>query len=376
VERVATGVRTAAGQVAVRVRAALGPIALTAVGAALAWLIAHRVLGHAQPFFAPIAAAVSLSTSRVQRFRRSIQLVAGVLLGIVVADLLSEAIGTSTVALGVIVLVTLVIAVGAGAGFFAGGMMFANQAAASAILVVTLHKHGTGPERAVDALVGGGVSLVLGVGLFPAHPLKLLHEAEARLLAQLAMTVEQAVELLSRSDDPGPEWALERSAEVHQRLSDLAGARATARANVRIAPRRWPLRPVVEAELARLSRFDTLAEAVLGCTRAAVRPMERSGPLPATLRDELASIGGAMRKLAQSPRPWPQTAVQDVRTSAGRIVSRARSEPVERAAVVGPLLHLSALDLIRVAGDDHPARHLSEPQLPSRVSERRAAPGS
>ncbi|HLY49430.1 MAG TPA: FUSC family protein [Solirubrobacteraceae bacterium] len=224
--------------IAVRVREALGPVTLTALAAALAWLIAHRVLGHPQPFFAPIAAAVSLSTSRVQRFRRSLQLVAGVLLGIVIGELLSQAIGLSAVALAVIVFVTLVVAVGAGAGFFAGGMMFANQAAASAILVVTLHKHGTGPERALDALVGGGVSMLLGVGLFPAHPLKLLHDAEARLMAQLARTVEQAVELLSRSADPGPEWAPMRGAEVHQRLSELASARATARANVRIAPRR------------------------------------------------------------------------------------------------------------------------------------------
>jgi uncharacterized membrane protein YgaE (UPF0421/DUF939 family) len=146
-------------------------------------------------------------------------------------------------------------------------MMFANQAAASAILVVTLHKHGTGGERVVDALVGGGVGMVLGVGLFPAHPLRLLHEAEAALLAQLATTVEQAVEMLSQSIDPGAEWALARGAEVHRRLSELASARATATANVRIAPRRWHLRATVEAAILRLSRFDTLAEALLGTAR-------------------------------------------------------------------------------------------------------------
>lgn len=37
--------------------------------------------------------------------------------------------------------------------------MFANQVAASAILVVTLHKHGAGGERAIDALVGAGLAL-------------------------------------------------------------------------------------------------------------------------------------------------------------------------------------------------------------------------
>ncbi len=341
-------------------RAAIGPITLTAVAAALSWLIAHRLLGHSQPFFAPIAAAVSLSTSRVQRFRRILQLVGGVLLGIAVGELLSGAIGISTAALGVIVFVTLAIAVAGGAGFFAGGMMFANQAAASAILVVTLHKHGTGAERAVDALVGGGVGMVLGVGLFPAHPLRLLHDAEAGLLAQLATTVEQAVEMLSRSIDPDAEWALARGAEVHHRLSELANARATASANVRIAPRRWKLRTIVDAEILRLSRFDALAETVLGTTRAALRPLSGSEPLPAMLRGELASIGAAMRRLASTRQPWPQTALDEVRAVGARIVALATSEPVDRAAVAGSLLHTSALDLIAVAGDDRMTRELLE----------------
>src|SRR5579862_9064473 len=109
---------------------------------------------------------------------------------------------------------------------------------------------------------------------------------------------------------------------------------------------------MVEAELARLSRFDTLAEAVLGTTRAAVRPLEGAGPLPASLRQELAAIGAAMRELADTQRPWPQAALDDVAATAGRIVSRARSEPVDRAAVVGALWHISAGDLLAVAGSD------------------------
>lgn len=341
--------------VAARVRTALGPITLTAVAAALAWLVAHRVLGHTHPFFAPIAAAVSLSTSRVQRFRRILQLVGGVLIGIVIGGLLSSALGTSTAALGVIVFVTLAIAIGAGAGFFAGGMTFANQAAASAILVVTLGKHGTGAERGLDALVGGGVGLVLGVGLFPPDPLRLLHDAERRLLAQLATTVEQAVEMLSRSIDPGAQWTLAQGAEVHARLAELTNARATARTNVRVSPRRWRLRPLVEAELARLVRLDALVESVLGTARAATREFEGSGPLPMAIRDELAVIGAGLRQLATTEQPWPKLTLDVVRAITRRIAARPRMEPADRAAVVGSLLHTSALDLAAAVGADQPA---------------------
>jgi uncharacterized membrane protein YgaE (UPF0421/DUF939 family) len=341
--------------VAARVRAALDPITLTAIAASLAWLVAHRILGHPQAFFAPVAAAVSLSTSRGRRSSRIVQLVGGVLLGIVVAELLSSAIGISTVALGVVVFVTLAIAVAAGAGFFASGMVFANQAAASAILVVTLHKHGTGAERAIDAVVGGGVGLVLGVGLFPAHPLRLLREAERRLLAQLATTVEQAVEMLSGSSNPDAEWALARGEEAHRRLAELASARATARATVRVAPRRRALRPLVDAELARVGRLDALVEGVLGTARAATGRLSGSEPLPLTLRDELAAIGLGLRRLATAEQPWPKKTRDGVRAITAQLGGRTTFEPVDRAAVVGSLLHTSALDLAAVLDADQTA---------------------
>jgi uncharacterized membrane protein YgaE (UPF0421/DUF939 family) len=165
-----------------RVLDALAAVVQSAVAAALAWLVAHRVLGHSQPFFDPIAAAISLSTSYIQRSRQIAQMVGGVLLGIVVAELLHSLLGDSSAALGVIVLATMVIALAIGVGFFGDGMMFPNQAAASAVLVVTVHRHGTGAERGVDALVGGAVALVLGVGLFPAQPLNLLANAESDVL--------------------------------------------------------------------------------------------------------------------------------------------------------------------------------------------------
>jgi hypothetical protein len=183
-----------------------------------------------------------------------------------------------------------------------------------------------------------------------------LHDAERRLLGELATTVEEAVAMLSRSIDPGPGWALARGAQVHRRLAELASARATARANVRIAPRRWHLRPVVEPELARLSRFDVLAEAVLGTARAAIRPIEGSPLLPKTLRDELATIGAGLRQLAATKQPWPTATLDDVRATAGRIVARATSDRVDRAAVVNSLLHLSALDLAAILGDEQALR--------------------
>jgi uncharacterized membrane protein YgaE (UPF0421/DUF939 family) len=247
-----TNLSAALGGSRSRLRSAWQPVALAAVAAALAWLFARRVLGHSQPFFAPIAAAISISTSRIQRSRRIVQMVVGVLLGIGVAEVLTAALGTSTSALALIVFVTMTLAVLAGAGFFGQGMMFANQAAASAILVVTLHRHGTGSERAIDAVVGGAAALVLGVLLFPAEPMSMLRDAERAVLASLVAALRRIPEVRAGGEGSDGEWTLAMGYAVHQRLAELARARSTARANVRIAPRRWSLRAAADAETDRL----------------------------------------------------------------------------------------------------------------------------
>jgi hypothetical protein len=54
-----------------RVRRALWPIAQTAVAAGLSYFIAHSLVGHVQPFFAPIAATVTMSTTTDLRAQRA-----------------------------------------------------------------------------------------------------------------------------------------------------------------------------------------------------------------------------------------------------------------------------------------------------------------
>jgi hypothetical protein len=60
-----------------RVTEAGWSVVLTPVAAGLAWYIAHTLLGHHQPFFAPTAAAVSPSKNRVLRGQRALQLMVG-----------------------------------------------------------------------------------------------------------------------------------------------------------------------------------------------------------------------------------------------------------------------------------------------------------
>jgi uncharacterized membrane protein YgaE (UPF0421/DUF939 family) len=331
-----------------RVRRALWPAAHAALAAALAWLIARRVLGHAQPFFAPIAAAIALSTSHMQRSRRIVQMVIGVLLGILVGELGSALLGTSTVALGVIVLATMLLAVMLGAGFVGEGMMFVNQSAASAILVVAVHGHGIGGERGLDALVGGAVALVVGVILFPAAPLPRLREAEQAVLRSLRSALDEVMALLRSGEQAQSDWTLATGYEIHEQLARLAQARMTARANVRIAPRRWHLRPVVDAEDRRIARLDLLANSMLSLVRAVTGALDDHESLPAALQDQIASFATAIGLLTDTPQPWPESITHDTIEIAKRAIEQASAQRVDRTPVIASILRAGARDLLEL----------------------------
>jgi uncharacterized membrane protein YgaE (UPF0421/DUF939 family) len=63
------------------------PILQAAVAPGLSWLVAVQVVEHRVPFFAPVAAVVSLELTLGQRLRRAMELIVGVALSIVVGDL-------------------------------------------------------------------------------------------------------------------------------------------------------------------------------------------------------------------------------------------------------------------------------------------------
>src|SRR6516164_8126037 len=79
------------------------PILQTGVAAAAAWYIAVLLGVEHRPAFASIAAVVSLGAAFAERRQRAVQLIAGVMLGIVLADLLVRAIGAGLPQIGLLV---------------------------------------------------------------------------------------------------------------------------------------------------------------------------------------------------------------------------------------------------------------------------------
>ena len=80
--------------------------------------------------------------------------------------------------------------------------MVRNQAAASAILIVALHRPGSNLalQRLEDALIGGAVAIVIARFLLPIDPIPLVRDEARNLREQLAGALDEAAGALADND--------------------------------------------------------------------------------------------------------------------------------------------------------------------------------
>ncbi len=298
----------------------------TSIAAGLAWYLAHDVLGHPQPFFAPIAAAVCLSISNVLRAQRAIQMMIGVTLGIGMGTLVQGLLGTGAVPIAIAALIALSVAVLIGHGYIGQGMMFANQTVVSSILVLALYRSGVGLERIDDALIGGCLAIVFAVLLFPADPLKVLRRARIGVLGVLQRVLSRTADIATGRIVAAPDWPLSAVDRVHEQLGGLIGARTTARQVVRISPRRWRLRDSVQGADHQAVHVALLAGSVLQLARAVVPAVDGCcGRLPQPVPEVLVDLAAATA-LADSDPAGASAYTAAARRHASKLHSDARDK--------------------------------------------------
>lgn len=194
-----------------RLRSKSWQIGQCAVAAGVAWYLAHDVVGHPKPFFAPIVAVICLGTSYGQRLRRVAEVTVGVAIGVFLADLLLLLIGTGAWQVGVLVALAMTVTL-----LLNASTLFVTQAAVQGIVVVTFAATpGYALTRWVDALIGGAVALVAAAAV-PQAPLRRPRE-------QASLVVRRIAELLRAGAQSAEDGDVQRGLQV------LADARSTER---------------------------------------------------------------------------------------------------------------------------------------------------
>src|SRR3954469_4661823 len=122
--------RASAQRAAHRLRVRMRPIVQTAAAAVIAWYIALALLPDPRPAFASIAAVIALGATFGRRGARAAELIGGVVVGLAVADVIVQVIGTGPLQMGLMVLLAMSTAVALG-----GGPLLVSEAAVSALLL-------------------------------------------------------------------------------------------------------------------------------------------------------------------------------------------------------------------------------------------------
>jgi uncharacterized membrane protein YgaE (UPF0421/DUF939 family) len=128
----------------------------SALGAALSWVLAQRLLGHQQPVFAAISAIVCLSPGLPSHTKQTMGLVLGVAPGILIGEL-SLLLPADIPLLRITLAAFLSMIVAASYGLAA---VVPIQAGVSAVLITVFGPATDGPNRMLDVAVGAAVGLL------------------------------------------------------------------------------------------------------------------------------------------------------------------------------------------------------------------------
>jgi uncharacterized membrane protein YgaE (UPF0421/DUF939 family) len=334
-----------------RVRGGFPLAAQAGVAAALAWFVAHDVIGRPAPFFAPIAAVITLASSVGQRLRRTTELVIGVAIGIGIGDSLILLIGSGPWQIGLVVVLAILVATAVG-----GGTPLVVQSASSAVLVATLTSTTGLPwTRFFDALVGGAVGLTVMTLLLPLNPLTVVRRAADPALSALADGLHQVAEGVAAADQEVVQDALDKLRAAEATFAAFAAAVTAASENVAFAPARWRNRGPLAQYVEGADQLTYALRNVRVLIRRVLLALSDQEKIPAVLPKSVALLGDAVDLLRQE---WAK-GVEPVATRERALRAAAESGQAYdegvgfSGGVVVAQVRSTATDLLRATGVDY-----------------------
>lgn len=261
-----------------------------ALATTAAWTIATYGFGHELAFFAPIAAILVILAGTGVRTRTVVELIIGVAVGVLVAELLVTLIGRGAWQLGLTVSIAVMLTILARLGDFS-----TLQAAISSILIVAVvpPEDAANPAltRFLDALIGGGTGLLILL-ILPRNAVRDLDREVQSLLRTIARILSQCARALRTADAQLADQALREARGTQPTVDAMIRTAARSAEAARFAPIRWRQRDHLDLYARAVDDLDNAMRDVRVLARR-VRAVERRGqPVPdavAAAIEELAS---------------------------------------------------------------------------------------
>jgi uncharacterized membrane protein YgaE (UPF0421/DUF939 family) len=332
-----------------RLRSSFGLAIQTGLAAALSWIFAQYVLGNPQPVFAPISAVGTLAASVGQRLRRTVELIIGVAIGVLVGDVLIYFLGTGPWQLGFIVTLAIFTAI-----FLGGSVAVVIQSAATAVLIVTLSPSVTNVEfpRFLDAFAGGIAALVVSTVLLPLNPLRVINRAAKPALDLLANELDKTADALRNRDPARAQRALDELRQNKDELDALSEAIEGAKEATTLSPARWHRRTALAHYTDAAEPIDRAMRNSGTLIRRSITLIEDEEHIPDAMPSALSDLAESVRRLRHefSTETEPHGAREKALEAVAE-AGRAYAEGVGfSGSVVVAQVRTAASDLLKASG--------------------------
>lgn len=324
-------------------------IAQCSITAGLAWLLASQLPGHKLPFFAPVAAIITLGLSFGRRLRRAVEVAIGVAVGVAVGDIWLALFGTGAWQIIAVTAIAMSLATLLGAG-----QLMMTQAGVQSVIVTALAPNfGYGVNRWLDAVIGCALALAVAT-VAPSGPLRRPGLVAAKVVNEMAATLDAAAAALAAADEEAASAVLDRARAVDDSLAAFDEAAKEGLAVVRHSPFRRRHLPVVSALADLYEPLDHASRNLRVLARRCAVGVWRGDHVPATYHDLIRRLAETSRFIAREleGRRLP-TAARDQLIEIGETSAHLELADSMSAVVILAQTRSLVADMMGLAGVDY-----------------------
>jgi hypothetical protein len=313
--------------------------AKTTLAAVISWELALRLPGSQPPVLAPLTALLVTQLTLVKTITGSLQRVASVTAGVLLALLVADVLGLHWWSVGLIIFVSLAI----GQVLKLGSHRI--EVPISALLVLTLGgTPGVARTRMLETLIGAGVGVVVNAVLVPPVYIRPAGDAIYELADDMARVLEGAADDLAEgwSGEDAYERLLE-ARELDGEIGETREAVGKAEDSLRLNPRRRLVGDPSEELQAAMTTLEHSAILVRGLCRSLVGLDTHTGgrgpdpELRAAIGRLLAEVADAVRTFGEhvaASIPGPLANQAPLQRALAR--ARAGRDDLAKAMATGP----------------------------------------
>lgn len=312
----------------------------TALAAAISWLIAYSLLHGPYPYFAPLAAILTVQVTVAESVKKSWQRLLGTITGVIVSVLLSQWLVIGAFA------IFLVITIGMGIGLALDLPAYVNsQAAVSSLMVLAFTQNkGYALGRITESIIGSVVGVLVNAFIFPPSAIPRVQKQIVRLSTQASVTLHHLATALQQrnlDDDSHVTDVTALAREAGHGIHTIQFARESLHFNPLMNRKRQQLTHLA----ATMNHLMNVSIQIRGVRRGLV---DLTCPLPAEI--EWDQLKTAVELTAACIKYYGEYAANPSESGASALQNHIEKALSAQEVCLGSLQSLSSLDIIRQVG--------------------------